>query len=307
MSENLCVACDRPTPDGYACTACAARAGRQLEEVADMAPAARDVAQRQAVRGSGGSSGKPGSSLPLDLGATARLDAVQNALTTWARHIAGTRQGATWVATADPVVEAARWLTGHLEWLRHRREVSEALSAFEACARVVRRLARGPAEQKYLGPCGALIVAPTDPGLACGCGHDGLDAMFHLKPCPVASTDWRHACEGDVYAPRGARVGRCRTCGAEVATADREAWLDGEVRGHAFRASEIEDAYGINAELIRVWAHRGVVTVHGHDVRGRALYLLSEVLDVAAAQAAKRAEAEAKRARRAAAREDDAA
>lgn len=91
MSENLCGRCGRPTPDGYACSSCAYRAGDQLHEIADMAPAARDVAHGFARRGSGGGSGKPGSSLPFDLGATAKLDAVQAELTTWARHIAETR------------------------------------------------------------------------------------------------------------------------------------------------------------------------------------------------------------------------
>lgn len=92
MSVNLCVRCGRPTPDGYACANCAYRAGDQLHETADMAPAARDVAHRTSRRGGGGGgSGKPGSSLPLDLGATAKLDAVLAELTTWARHIAETR------------------------------------------------------------------------------------------------------------------------------------------------------------------------------------------------------------------------
>jgi hypothetical protein len=91
VSENLCVRCGRPTADGYACSGCAYRAGDQLHEIADMAPAARDVAHRTSRRGGGGASGKPGSSLPLDLGATSKLDAVEAELTTWARHISETR------------------------------------------------------------------------------------------------------------------------------------------------------------------------------------------------------------------------
>jgi hypothetical protein len=91
VSDNLCVSCGRPTPDGYACSSCAYRAGDQLHELADMVGAARDIAHGFAHRGTGGSSGKPGSRLPLDLGATAKLDAVQAELTTWARHISETR------------------------------------------------------------------------------------------------------------------------------------------------------------------------------------------------------------------------
>jgi hypothetical protein len=75
VSENPCVRCGRPTPDGYACSNCAYRAGDQLHDIADMTPAARDIAHGFAHRGTGGSSGKPGSRLPFDLGATAKLDA----------------------------------------------------------------------------------------------------------------------------------------------------------------------------------------------------------------------------------------
>jgi hypothetical protein len=91
MNPTCACGCNRPVPDGYAAPACADRARQQLAEIADLVPAARDVAHRQARRGSGGGSGKPGSSLPIDLGATARLDAVTNTLLTWARHIAETR------------------------------------------------------------------------------------------------------------------------------------------------------------------------------------------------------------------------
>jgi hypothetical protein len=60
----------------------------------------------------------------------------------------------------DPLVALARWLTPHLEWARHRPEAGELLADIESCARVVAGIARGPAEQKYLGPCGALIPKP---------------------------------------------------------------------------------------------------------------------------------------------------
>jgi hypothetical protein len=114
-------------------------------------------------------------------------------------------------------------------------------------------------------------------------------------------------CEGDIYAREGAATGYCRTCGADVPTDLRRAWLDDEVRAHAFRAAEIEEAYGVKANLIRQWATpaRNLVQVHGHDRDGRALYLLSHVLDVAAQQRAKQAEAQAKRARREATRQTE--
>lgn len=87
-----CAGClPRVAEQGLACDWCVGRAAAQLETLIDVTPAARDIAQRQTSRGGGSGAGKPGSSLPLDLGATARLDAVQSALGTWSRHIADER------------------------------------------------------------------------------------------------------------------------------------------------------------------------------------------------------------------------
>lgn len=294
MTETTCVRCGRPMADqAYADSACAYRAGDQLHAIADMVPAARDVAHGFARRGPTGNGGSE-ARLPLNLGATQRLDSVQNTLTTWARHVVETRGVALKGVGPDPIVHAAHYLAGNVEWVRHNPAAEEFLADVEACARVVAGIARGPASQRYLGPCGA----PTWCDVT-GIGKEPGSELVEGAPC-----------DGDVYCREGAQHGACRTCGAEVSTRERQAWLDGEVRARAFRASEIEDAFGIKANLIRQWATpaRGLVDVHGQDREGRALYLLSHVLDVAAAQAAKRAEAQAKRARREATRaEGDAA
>lgn len=292
-----CVVCTRPMPDtAYACTTCGVdRPTARLAEIQDMTAAARDVAHRVSRRSAGGSTGKPGSTLPLDLGATARLDAVQGALTTWCRHIAAERGLVPpWVTTyGDPITAASGWLSGQGEWIRHRAEVSEYLADVEECARVVRGLARGPAEQRFLGPCGAVVVVD----------HDREEPLFKSGRDQYQTV--HGPCEGDVYAQLGGSTGRCRLCGAEVSVRERQVWLDELVRSQAFRASEIEDAYGVKANLIRQWATpaRALIQVHAHDRDGRALYLLGHVLDVAADQAAKREEARAKRARRTEARD----
>jgi hypothetical protein len=76
----------------YACATCANRAAEQLRQVVDMLPAARDVAHGLSRRGGGGNaSGKPGSQIPIDLTAMAKLDSVQNALVGWARVISEQR------------------------------------------------------------------------------------------------------------------------------------------------------------------------------------------------------------------------
>jgi hypothetical protein len=301
MSAPTCVRCGRPMADtAYVCPAETARAAEQLRQIADMTAAARDVAHGFSRHGGGAASGKPGSRLPLDLTATSKLDAVQNELTTWMRHIAAERgveiPARTINAPAEIIVEAAEWLQGHLEWLRHRQEVSEALSGIAAAARVVAGIARGPGSQKYLGPCGATL-----------CSLCGLVEHGHVCEGDIPVWD----CEGDIYARvyadgTVAKAGACRTCRATVATDERTAWLDAEVRGHAFRAAEIGNAYGIRANTIRVWADRGLLVAHGHDRDGRPLFNVGDVLDLAAGDAARRAEEQAKRARRAAAKAEEA-
>jgi hypothetical protein len=270
-----CVVCTQPEPDAYACVRCGiTKPTEQLTAIVDMVPAARDVAHRlSAATGGSGGSGKPGSTLPLDLGATERLNAVQGELTTWVRHITAERGGTPRTVGSDPIIHSAWYLQSNLEWMRHRAEVDEFLRDVAACARVVARLARGPADRKYLGPCGAF---PFDDN------NDQDD-----QPC-----------EGDVYVRGEGSVGRCRECGAEVARADREAWLDAEVRQYAYTAGEIAAAYPIKRNTINQWASRGRLAAHDTDGNGRPRYNLGDVLDLAAADAARRAENESKRARR---------
>lgn len=303
MSAALCVACERPTADGYACTGCTGRAAQQLDAIAELTPAARDVAHGQTRRGPS-AAGDSGPRLPLNLGATQRLDAVQNYLSGWVRSIASERGLALPdVGRRDQVVVAARWLAGQVEWLRHRQEVSEFLLDVEACARVVRGIARGPVDYRYLGPCGAELPAQSGPcPVGCACHHGPHYACTEPGGCGSAGCGRGGTCAGDVYARDGARHGSCRTCGSEVETAERQAWLDGEVRGTAFRASQIAEAYRVNVNTIRSWAARGQLVPHGHDEHGRPQFNVGEVLDLAAADAARRATEQAKRARRAAAK-----
>lgn len=317
-----CVRCERPMADqAYACATCANRAAEQLRLICDMLPAARDVAHGLSRRGgSGNASGKPGSQIPIDLTAMAKLDAVQNELTTWTRHIAEVRGGDLYpLDEQDPIVIAAVALKVQLEWMRHRAEVDEFLTDVDACARVVAGIARGPAPQKYLGPCGAERW-PTEYDSDVRCPVDGEMVNRRCWNCGWERREEFQPCDGDIYAREGASVGRCRTCGAEVASEDRRAWLDAEVRSHAFRAAEIANAYGINVKTIRSWAtdrqarydHSGTCVQaarpaklhpHGWDRDQRPLFLVGDVLDLAAQEAARREEARAERARRAAARE----
>jgi hypothetical protein len=95
------------------------------------------------------------------------LDAVSNALTTMARAIAEERglqipSGALGdVSPADPLTRAAKWLTGQLDWLRHATDehggpyAAGVFAEIRDCASRMRAVVEGPADRRYLGPCGA--------------------------------------------------------------------------------------------------------------------------------------------------------
>lgn len=333
MTATTCAVCEqRPTLDGYACGHCTGRAEGHLAAIIELAPDARLVAAGLVRRGRGGSGGKPASRPPLNDGATDVVDAVTNAMTTLARDIAETR-GLTLNADAprgplrspqsdeqgslahlrtpgDPMIAAARFLGTQLEWLRHAVDGAEpyAIRAFHEigqCAGRLRGLVNGPSEQRYLGPCGSTVAWDDD----------GTEIE---RDAP---------CTGDVFVPLGGEKGTCKACKARWNTTDRQAWLNGEVRSWAFRPSEIDDAYGVNENTIRSWARRtnretgefllasywrteaGLVTPWENTddpaeikARGPRLHYVGDVLDLAAADKARLAGEQAKRARRAAAR-----
>lgn len=275
MTTPLCVCgCGRPVADGYATVPCMSRAGYRLTEIAEMVPAARDIARGLSNHGGTGGSGKPGSRLPLDLGAMARLDAVERELIGWVRHVMEQRGGGIALSPdEDRIVLLARWLTGHLEWFRHRAEVDELLADIETCARVVRGIARGPAEWLYLGPCGTELESghPACPA-SCGCKLNDLDKLpAACEGCACLTRchgefAWAGPCPGDVYGRPGAATGRCRTCSTEFDQDKRRAWLDEQTTDLAAPARDIAYSLGINVKTIRSWATE-IVTETGYVVR----------------------------------------
>jgi hypothetical protein len=333
--------------EGYTCDVCEGRAVDQLALIAELTPDARAVAAGLVRRGSGGgASGKPGSKPPLNDTATDALDEIQNRITTLAREIAETR-GLQIVSAVgdgrgvpDPLIRACSWLSGQMRWVRHAIDDQggaysvEAYAEIADCARRIRGLVNGPTDQKYFGPCGGDRMHEDGCGAEM-CFPDGYDELADVIEC----TCWCHGgepgtCKGDTYGWPGAEQAACKTCGRQVSQAERRAYLDGEVRQHAYRAVQIDEAYGVDAGQIRVWAARGNLrsywiteaglTVEWTDpaldpaltgeelktrlgeisdeiqARGPRVFYVGDVLDLAAAQAVRRAEAQAKRARRAA-------
>ena len=260
-------ACDtcqsEQTGTAYGCPGCARRITALLGEIATLAPAARAVAAGQTRRGPAVHTGGAGSRLPINLAAAQRIGSTQNAITTWARDIAGLSGGQV-PTGADPLASAARWLADgdRVERARHRQEWAELYRDVAAAERVLRSVVDGPPPRRWLGQCGAP-------------GEDG--------PCRL-----------DITARAGATVAQCR-CGASVVVADRLAELALLVRGYSYTAAEIAEAYPeIRANTVRVWASRGRILATG-EIDGRPTYDLGEVLDRARDELRRRAEREARR------------
>jgi hypothetical protein len=179
----------------------------------------------------------------------------------------------------DPIVIAAQFLAGHVEWIRHRPEADEFLTDVEASLRVLRSITRGPSDLQFLGICGALVT-----------WDDEGAEIPRDEPCP-----------GHVFG--GTKHGTCKSCGARWDDVSaRLARVTAAVREGLYHVSEIAAAYPeIKDNTIRAWLSRGLLVAHG-ERDGRPLLKLGEVLDLAAGDVARREEARATRARRAAAR-----
>lgn len=289
---NTCVCgCGRTLTDGYAHTDCTERARRQLAEIAELTEPARDVMYRQTS--TSGSHSPPGPRDLLDYGAGARLDAVQTALTGWARAVAEERGAAVWVAmNGDIIGQAAQWLAGHLEWLRHKEFVDDVLREIGDCVHAMRGIVATPAGRVYLGPCGAEIELcgagkADDVGIWWYCElrhHHKSDHSFEGH-----GLDHFRTCKGDVYGRPAAATGRCRECGADYDQAERLRAVTAMVEGRGYRASVIAHAYGLSANTIRGWAwvkrdregnplNDPKLKPVDHDHLKRPLYLVRDVL-----------------------------
>jgi hypothetical protein len=186
----------------------------------------------------------------------------------------------------DPLIAAARFLIAQLPWLRHATDehgqpvAADVFREIGDCAARMRSLVDGPREQRFLGPCGAEVEVYV--------------AATYEEP----ETTAMRTCEGDVYGVAGAQTGRCRTCKTEYRQADRHDWIDSVRRDWLYHASEIAEAYPeIKAATVRKWFERGLIVAHGEH-KGGPLFKVGEVLDLAAADTARREEIRAERDRR---------
>lgn len=245
MTQPTCERCARPMPDtAYCCGICADQLARELTAAADLMPELiTTVARLDRIGQEGRGSGE--NPLPVNLEAAEAEAAITNTFTTWARHVSGERG-------KDIDSDPARWLAGHLGWLRYRQEATEAFDELTYACRLLRRTIDLPVPRWYAGPC---------------------------------------ACGTDLYAASQATTVRCRDCNTAYDARDRKAWLLEQARdvlAHAGWIASAASALGepVTADMIYGYVRRGRLLRHGQDGLRRPLYRVGDVLDVLARVAA---------------------
>lgn len=252
-------ACDRPVADATVCTGCANRTATRLRDAADLWPElAVTIARLDRMGDPTPRAGRPAPASPIRPDGDPATDQVTGwpsglPVNLFASEVGDAVRSTvnTWAKVIadevgadlpDGMPERMRWLAGRMEWARHQPWAPEAIDELGEVPRLLARALDRPPPRRYLGPCGR--------------------------------------CGMDLYVRPGATHAHCG-CDKPHKVDDLRAYLDKQVRQHAYTAAEIEAAYRIRADRIRKWASRGRIAQHGTDRLGRPLYLLGDVLDLA--------------------------
>ncbi|MGI5153614.1 hypothetical protein [Microbispora sp. CA-102843] len=270
-----CGCCGRPVPDNaYVCPGCASGLHEHLVRLTGggLADELDTALARQAKLGGGGGRGGAEQPLPYGYAASEALYVLRSTLVGWVRVLEGDLRpigptcrtgclhGSCRLITArnppaDTLPAMAGWLASRAETLRHMPEGPDAVDELTAAIVNAEAVVWPPGDHVYVGPCAG---------------------EHHGAPCGA-----------DLYAPPGAAQVTCRACGATYRVHQRRQWLLGEAEAVLGTATEIARAVTnlgrpVTPERIRQWAHRGCLLARGRDARGRPLYRVGDVLDLAA-------------------------
>jgi len=252
-----CGCCGRPVPDhAYVCPGCASGLHEHLVRLTGGGLADElDVALARQAKLGGGGGGRHGDEQPLAFGyaASEAIWVLRSALVGWVRVLLEDLPGHH--PPADTLPGMADWLARRVETLRHMPEGPEAVDELTAAVRQAEAAVAPLGDRVYVGPC----AGELDGGSPCG---EGL------------------------YAAPESTLTACRACGAVYVVPQRRAWLLEAAEDVLGTATEIARAVTnlgrpVTAERIRKWAHRGCLLARGRDARGRPVYRVGDVLDLA--------------------------
>lgn len=245
MAEHDCARCVYPILDtAYACHECGKYVAKRLREQAENYAEMHLQIARQSRYGD--KVRLSGSEPPLPFSVEASIDhgSVVNTITTWARHISEQR------GEQPPSVgrNLMLWLADQTDWLRYRQEAGEALDELDYATRIVERCIDAPAQHWYAGRC------------------------------------QNDDCGADLYGRTGAKVVRCRQCGADYDAEQTKTWLLRQADDVLGTASEVARFVSsmrgdlVTSAQIRGMAFRGRIAAHGKDRLERPTYRVGDVI-----------------------------
>lgn len=246
--------CGKPTRDNsYVCDDDLGELARALGEVpwtVEQLEVTLTKARGVDYTAIGGAAGSE-VALPLDARALEASRALRHALVTWVRFCVEEdirHQSPKSGLPADDLPAMSRWLLWRVDGLGLNDlgwdAVSEITRAVGRCRMVIDR----PAEKKYAGPC---------------------------------------ECGRDLYAKPNAKLTKCRSCEREYDVEEMREWMQGEVADRLFTSREAETLLGrfsmpTHKRTIDYWHERGRVADRGTNPAGHHLYLMSDLIALAA-------------------------
>lgn len=257
MSDQTC-ACGTPTRDNaYVCDGCLDKLTHALAETPWLdGELATTIGQQRGIdyRGLGGSPSSE-TPAPVNVAALEARRAYRHALVTAIRfcneeHVR--HQSANSRQPVDNLASMSRWLMWRVDGLAFNdmggEFVAEVVDGFGRC----RRMVDSRPERRYAGPC--------------ECGRD----LYH-KP--------------------GAVTVKCRDCEREYDSAELYAWMKSQVMGRLVTAHEgslllCKFELETPKRVIYGWEERGRISAHGCNPVGKRLFLIDDLLALAAERSA---------------------
>ncbi len=232
-----CPVCQCQQAEGLLCHEDTSRLERELGDVAGIVAELDVTLSKQARIGNAGPSGLARERTPINVGAMAVADELQNTLTTWARDVCGERTLLGPPGVYSLTVACAWYLLRHIDAIRRHPAVAELVDEVTDAIAQARRAVDRPADRQYLGQC--LVETPDDQGRGV-------------------------TCLAELYAKKGAAETTCRTCGITHDVAERRIWLMEKASDMLVTAKEASSYLGevggitVTQASIRGLLHRGV-------------------------------------------------
>lgn len=181
----------------------------------------------------------------------------------------------------NDLAPASRWLLARIARIVVHPEAARCEADVWRSVRDLRGVVDRPADRWYAGPCDGTV-------------DDGpcVEEISVLDNAGRTVRSWRPT---ELFAVPESTYVRCRRCGSTYDVAERRRWLLDAVQDQLAHAELIGRAaptlgVEITPEAVRGYAHRKRIVAHGTDLRGRPLYRIGDVIDVARDVLAKRAE-----------------